>query len=50
MTTDENIFSSSGGIVLAKGTEVTAPILNFLQNYSQNMGIRQPFRVLVSEK
>lgn len=50
MTTDENIFSSTGGIVLAKGTEVTAPILNFLQNYSQNMGIRQPFRVLVSEK
>ena len=50
MTVDEDIFSYQGEIIVAKGTEVSPLILNFLNDYLRHKGVCQPFRVLVSRK
>ena len=50
MTIDEDIFSYQGEIIVVKGTRVSPLILTFLNDYSCNDGVRQPFRVVVSRE
>jgi response regulator RpfG family c-di-GMP phosphodiesterase len=49
MTFDEDIRSSKGVLLIARGQEVTPSLLERVRNFSQELGIREPIRVVVSQ-
>jgi len=47
MVVDEDIKAKNGMLLLTRGTEVTFPVVMRLRGIANNMGIVEPFRVLV---
>jgi hypothetical protein len=47
MILDEDVFASTGLLIIAKGQEVTPTLKQRLRNFSRTGGIRQPIKVLV---
>jgi putative two-component system response regulator len=45
MTLAENIVTDDGTIIVGKGNEVTATVLNLLKRYSKHRKIKEPIRV-----
>jgi len=43
----QNVLTNAGTLVIAKGQEVTPWVMVRLKNFSKNVGIREPFRVLI---
>ncbi|NOY61057.1 MAG: response regulator [Calditrichaeota bacterium] len=43
----ENVYTKKGLLLVAKGKEVTYTVLKGLRNFSQGVGIQEPFRVYV---
>jgi response regulator RpfG family c-di-GMP phosphodiesterase len=43
----ENVMTRAGTLVIAKGQEVTPWVKIRLKNFSKNVGIREPFKVLI---
>jgi len=43
----ENVMTKAGTLVIAKGQEVTPSVKVRLKNFSKNVGIREPFKVLI---
>ena len=43
----ENVMTRAGTLVIAKGQEVTTWVKIRLKNFSKNVGIREPFKVLI---
>jgi response regulator RpfG family c-di-GMP phosphodiesterase len=47
MILDEDVRGKNGLLLVAKGQEVTYPVLEFLRSFSKGIGVVEPFRVLV---
>ncbi len=47
MIVDEDIYSTSGLLLAAKGQPVTFPISSGLLNFSRSVGVKEPFAVLI---
>jgi hypothetical protein len=47
MIADEDILAENGALIISKGQEITWPVLQELQNYISQIGIREPIRVRV---
>ena len=47
MVLDEDIYTKTGNLVLAKGHEVSFTLIERLRSYGQRVGVVEPFRVLV---
>ncbi len=47
MVIEEDIHARNGLLLVAKGQEVTLPILISLRNFAQQVGVVEPFRVRV---
>jgi len=47
MVADENIRAKNGLLLVSKGQEITAPLLIRLRNFSEGVGVVEPFRVRV---
>ncbi len=47
MSLDEDIYTSAGMLLASKGQKVTEALLRGMLNYSQTVGINEPFMVLV---
>jgi len=45
MVADENIRANNGLLLVSKGQEITEPVLIRLRNFSQGVGVVEPFRV-----
>jgi len=47
MVTYEDIRAKDGSLLVPKGQEITSPILVLLHNFSQKVGVMEPFRVRI---
>jgi response regulator RpfG family c-di-GMP phosphodiesterase len=47
MTLDEDVHTSKGMLLAAQGQKVTTALLNGILNYSETIGVKEPFAVLV---
>ncbi len=43
----QNVFTKAGTLVIARGQEVTPWVMARLRNFSKNVGIQEPFKVLI---
>jgi CheY-like chemotaxis protein len=49
MVLDQDVRSSKGVLLVAKGQEVTGPVLQYLANFARGVGVVEPIRVLVPD-
>jgi hypothetical protein len=49
MTLDEDVRANNGMLLLAKGFEVTPAMILRLRSYAAEIGVAEPFRVLVPQ-
>lgn len=49
MILEEDVHSNNGSIVLCKGQELNAPLIDRLLNFSKGIGIKEPFNVSTRE-
>jgi response regulator RpfG family c-di-GMP phosphodiesterase len=50
MILDDNIYAQTGTLLLARGHEITSSIITHLHNYSQTVGVVEPFDVIIPEE
>ena len=48
MIIEEDVLAKTGLLLVAKGQEVTLPVLVALRNFAQHVGVQEPFRVSVA--
>ncbi|MBA7523654.1 Protein-glutamate methylesterase/protein-glutamine glutaminase [subsurface metagenome] len=49
MIFDEDVFDIDGKLLIKKGQQATFPLILRLRNYAKEIGVVQPFRVIVQE-